>query len=71
MLSPRFNRKPKLGLAFLKEQGLLEATPESIAAFFHDDHRLDRAVLGDFLGDPDPHNREVRGNRGTDAAGGE
>ncbi|XP_043188621.1 brefeldin A-inhibited guanine nucleotide-exchange protein 1-like isoform X1 [Amphibalanus amphitrite] len=54
-----FNRKPKRGLAFLQEQGLLEATPDSIAAFFHDDHRLDRAVLGDYLGDPDQHNREV------------
>ncbi|XP_037068688.1 brefeldin A-inhibited guanine nucleotide-exchange protein 2-like [Pollicipes pollicipes] len=54
-----FNRKPKRGLAFLQEQGLLEATPDSVAAFFHDDHRLDRAVLGDYLGDPDQHNREV------------
>ncbi|KAF0301335.1 Brefeldin A-inhibited guanine nucleotide-exchange protein 1 [Amphibalanus amphitrite] len=48
-----FNRKPKRGLAFLQRQGLLKDTPDSIAAFFHEDHRLDRTVLGDFLGEPD------------------
>ncbi|ROT72630.1 putative brefeldin A-inhibited guanine nucleotide-exchange protein 1 isoform X2 [Penaeus vannamei] len=54
-----FNRKPRRGLAFLQAQGLLGPSPEDLAKFFHDDDRLDKTQVGDFLGDPDPVNREV------------
>ncbi|XP_042880494.1 brefeldin A-inhibited guanine nucleotide-exchange protein 1-like isoform X2 [Penaeus japonicus] len=54
-----FNRKPRRGLAFLQAQGLLGPAPEDIAKFFHDDDRLDKTQVGDFLGDPDPVNKEV------------
>ncbi|KAK8729377.1 hypothetical protein OTU49_008796 [Cherax quadricarinatus] len=54
-----FNRKPRRGLAFLQAQGLLGQTPEDIAKFFHDDDRLDKMQVGDFLGDPDLLNKET------------
>lgn len=54
-----FNRKPRRGLAFLQAQGLLGPTPEDIANFFHDDDRLDKTQVGNFLGDPDPINKEA------------
>ncbi|KAG7171828.1 Brefeldin A-inhibited guanine nucleotide-exchange protein 1-like [Homarus americanus] len=55
----QFNRKPRRGLAFLQAQGLLGPTPEDIAKFFHDDDRVDKTQVGDFLGDPDPINKET------------
>lgn len=55
----RFNRKPKKGLQFLQEQGLLGETSADIAEFFHTDDRLDRTVVGDFLGENDKFNKEV------------
>ncbi|XP_043240996.1 brefeldin A-inhibited guanine nucleotide-exchange protein 1-like [Amphibalanus amphitrite] len=64
-----FNRKPKRGLAFLQRQGLLKDTPDSIAAFFHEDHRLDRTVLGDFLGEPDQQQVSSRRGQGARASG--
>ncbi|XP_076064031.1 ADP ribosylation factor guanine nucleotide exchange factor Sec71 isoform X2 [Oratosquilla oratoria] len=54
-----FNRKPKRGLNFLQAQGLLGKSPNEIAKFFHDDDRLDKTVIGDFLGDAEPFNKEV------------
>lgn len=48
-----FNRKPKLGLKFLNEKGLVGRSAQDIAAFFHKEERLDKAVVGDFLGDGD------------------
>ncbi|KAK3864361.1 hypothetical protein Pcinc_029956 [Petrolisthes cinctipes] len=54
-----FNRKPRRGLAFLQSQGLLGSTPEDVAKFFHDDDRLDKTQVGDYLGDPDVINKET------------
>jgi brefeldin A-inhibited guanine nucleotide-exchange protein len=58
-LSSRFNRKPKRGIAFLHERKLLGETPEEIAHFFLTDERLDKTLVGEFLGDPDTLNKQV------------
>lgn len=64
----RFNAKPKTGLAFLEENGLIyqDVTPEdapadvpkitraeSLAKFLKSSTRLDKKVLGDFLSKPE------------------
>lgn len=49
----RFNKKPKKGIAYLQEHGLLGSTAEDIANFFHSEERLDKTVLGDFMGEND------------------
>ncbi|VDI74988.1 brefeldin A-inhibited guanine nucleotide-exchange protein, partial [Mytilus galloprovincialis] len=46
-----FNKKPKKGIAYLQEQGLLGNTPDDLAEWFHSDDRMDTAVVGDFLGE--------------------
>lgn len=38
----RFNKKPKKGIAYLQEQGLIGNTPDDIAEWFHNDERLDK-----------------------------
>lgn len=54
-----FSRKPKKGLQYLQEKGLLGPTSTDIAEFFHCDDRLDKNVVGDFLGENDKFNKEV------------
>ncbi len=54
-----FNKKPKKGLAFLQENDLLGHTSEAIANFFHDDPRLDKTAIGDFMGENEKFNKEV------------
>jgi len=55
-----FNKKPKKGIEFLQKQGLIGPDPRDIADFLHkDDERLDRTVIGDFLGDPDDLNKNT------------
>ncbi|KAF4523944.1 hypothetical protein B566_EDAN013699 [Ephemera danica] len=54
-----FNRKPLKGMEFLQEQRLLGNTATDVAEFLHNDERLDRTVIGDFLGDNSRFNREV------------
>lgn len=63
----RFNTKPKTGIAFLEEHGLIyhDVTPDdasaevrvtrplSLARFLKSSTRLDKKVLGDFLGRPE------------------
>ncbi|GAA5889769.1 hypothetical protein JCM6882_004317 [Rhodosporidiobolus microsporus] len=54
-----FNLKPKVGLKFLEEHGLIyaESLPipreESLARFFHTAPKLDKRQLGDFISRPD------------------
>lgn len=36
----RFNKKPKRGIQYLQEQGMLGATAEDIAQFLHQEERL-------------------------------
>jgi len=38
----RFRKKPKKGLQYLQEHGLLGPSPDDIAEFFHMDDRLDK-----------------------------
>ncbi|KAJ8519864.1 hypothetical protein ONZ45_g3215 [Pleurotus djamor] len=56
----RFNAKPKTGLAFLEESGLIygDVSPEvtkaqSLATFLKGCGRIDKRLLGDFLSKPD------------------
>ena len=55
----RFNMKPKKGLQYLVEHGLLENSPESVAAFFHANPALDKTVVGDFMGEDVEFNKKV------------
>ncbi|VDO69404.1 unnamed protein product [Heligmosomoides polygyrus] len=54
-----FSRKPKQGLAFLQEHGFVGTEPNDIADFLLKEERLDKTVVGDFLGDPDEFNKQV------------
>ncbi|XP_010574232.1 PREDICTED: brefeldin A-inhibited guanine nucleotide-exchange protein 1 [Haliaeetus leucocephalus] len=54
-----YNKKPKRGIQYLQEQGMLGTTPEDIAQFLHQEERLDSTQVGEFLGDNDKFNKEV------------
>ncbi|XP_058123944.1 brefeldin A-inhibited guanine nucleotide-exchange protein 2 [Anopheles ziemanni] len=54
-----FNRKPKKGIAFLQERGLLGTTVEDVARWLHEDERLDKTQIGDYLGENDEQSRAV------------
>lgn len=54
-----FNRKPKKGVSFLQDQGLLGTTIEDIATWLHEEQRLDKSVVGDYLGENDDHSKAV------------
>uniref|UniRef100_A0A915M4D6 SEC7 domain-containing protein n=1 Tax=Meloidogyne javanica TaxID=6303 RepID=A0A915M4D6_MELJA len=54
-----FAKKPAQGLAFLHSKGFIGTEPEDIAAFFHAEERLDKSVIGDYLGDGDSFNQKV------------
>lgn len=45
-----FNRKPKKGIQFLQDHGYLGKTQKEIAEFFHNEDRLDKTQIGEFLG---------------------
>jgi brefeldin A-resistance guanine nucleotide exchange factor 1 len=60
----RFNTKPKAGLAFIEENGLIYhdlsegvTRPQSLARFLKSSTRLDKKLLGDFISKPE--NTEV------------
>lgn len=38
---PSFNKKPKRGIQYLQDQGMLGATAEDISQFLHQEDRLD------------------------------
>lgn len=54
-----FNLKPKVGLKYLEEHGLIYAEqppiprPESLARFFRNAPKLDKKVLGEFISRPE------------------
>lgn len=53
----QFNFKPKRGLkALIKEGFIASESPDDIARFFHENDFLDKAALGEFLGEGDPEN---------------
>ncbi|VDN17886.1 unnamed protein product [Gongylonema pulchrum] len=54
-----FARKPNEGLKFLQERQLVGMEPEDIAAFFHSEDRLDKTIVGDYLGDGSDFNKRV------------
>lgn len=54
-----FNRKPKKGVQFLQEHGLLTMSDQSVARWLHEDERLDKTVVGDYLGDNDEHSKST------------
>lgn len=54
-----FNGKPKRGVTFLQERGLLGTLKENVAKFLHDEDRLDKTYIGDFLGENDDFCKET------------
>lgn len=54
-----FNRKPKKGIVFLQERGLLGNTADEVAKWLHDDERLDKTAIGDFLGENDDYSISI------------
>jgi brefeldin A-inhibited guanine nucleotide-exchange protein len=37
----------------LQDKGIIGTTPEEIARFFHFEERVDKTVIGDYLGEGD------------------
>uniref|UniRef100_A0A667ZG02 ARF guanine nucleotide exchange factor 2 n=1 Tax=Myripristis murdjan TaxID=586833 RepID=A0A667ZG02_9TELE len=54
-----FNKKPKRGIQYLQDQGMLGSTAEDIAQFLHQEERLDTTQVGEFLGENIKFNKEV------------
>uniref|UniRef100_A0A674F3K6 SEC7 domain-containing protein n=1 Tax=Salmo trutta TaxID=8032 RepID=A0A674F3K6_SALTR len=54
-----FNKKPKRGIQYLQEQGMLGTTLEDLAQFLHQEERLDSTQVGEFIGDNERINKEV------------
>ncbi|GMT28613.1 hypothetical protein PFISCL1PPCAC_19910 [Pristionchus fissidentatus] len=54
-----FSRKPNKGLQFLQEHGFVGREPVEIAEFLMKEERLDKTVVGDFLGDANEFNKSV------------
>ena len=53
----QFNFKPKRGIKMLLEEGFIRSSaPEDIAAFLLHNDRLDKAMLGEYLGEGDAAN---------------
>ncbi|KAK6303928.1 hypothetical protein J4Q44_G00263820 [Coregonus suidteri] len=54
-----FNKKPKRGIQYLQDQGMLGTTAEEIAQFLHQEERLDTTQVGEYLGENMRFNKEV------------
>ncbi|CAK7217622.1 guanine nucleotide exchange protein for ADP-robosylation factor [Sporothrix bragantina] len=55
-----FNFKPKRGLKMLIDQGFIPSdSPKDVAEFLVREERLDKAQIGEYLGDADPKNVET------------
>uniref|UniRef100_H3CH50 ARF guanine nucleotide exchange factor 2 n=1 Tax=Tetraodon nigroviridis TaxID=99883 RepID=H3CH50_TETNG len=54
-----FNKKPKRGIQYLQDQGMLGVTVEDIAQFLHQEERLDTTQVGEFLSENSKFNKEV------------
>ncbi|MCS4559067.1 Sec7 domain-containing protein, partial [Shewanella sp. C32] len=53
----QFNFKPKKGIKLLLQEGFIRSSaPEDIAAFLLRNDRLDKAMIGEYLGEGDPEN---------------
>ena len=51
LTSSRFTKKPKRGIQYLQEQGMLGTTPEDIAQFLYKGEGLNKTAIGDYLGE--------------------
>ncbi|KAM9855174.1 brefeldin A-inhibited guanine nucleotide-exchange protein 2, partial [Aulostomus maculatus] len=54
-----FNKKPKRGIQYLQDQGMLGPSAEDIAQFLHQEDRLDTTQVGEYLGENIKFNKEV------------
>uniref|UniRef100_A0A8D3DEU3 ADP-ribosylation factor guanine nucleotide-exchange factor 2 (brefeldin A-inhibited) n=1 Tax=Scophthalmus maximus TaxID=52904 RepID=A0A8D3DEU3_SCOMX len=54
-----FNKKPKRGVQYLQDQGMLASAAEDIAQFLHQEDRLDTTQVGEYLGENIKFNIEV------------
>ncbi|XP_076024065.1 brefeldin A-inhibited guanine nucleotide-exchange protein 2 isoform X2 [Genypterus blacodes] len=54
-----FNKKPKRGIQYLQDQGMLGSSAEDIAQFLHQEDRLDTTQVGEYLGENIKFNKEV------------
>ncbi|XP_034551985.1 brefeldin A-inhibited guanine nucleotide-exchange protein 2 isoform X1 [Notolabrus celidotus] len=54
-----FNKKPKRGVQYLQDQGMLGTSAEEISQFLHQEDRLDTTQVGEFLGENIKFNKEV------------
>uniref|UniRef100_A0A3B3C0H7 ADP-ribosylation factor guanine nucleotide-exchange factor 2 (brefeldin A-inhibited) n=1 Tax=Oryzias melastigma TaxID=30732 RepID=A0A3B3C0H7_ORYME len=52
-----FNKKPKRGMQYLQDQGMLGTTAQDVAQFLQQEDRLD--TVGEFLGENNKFNKEV------------
>lgn len=48
VLHHRFKAKPKKGVKFLQDKGLLGKAPDDVATLFHKDERLDKVLVCEF-----------------------
>ena len=48
-----FNMKPRAGIEYLIENGVLRHNPTMVASFLHSESTLSRAMVGEYLGDMD------------------
>lgn len=48
-----FNTKPKKGLQALIDRGVVGKSPEDVAVFLHNTPLIDKAAIGELLGEPD------------------
>jgi brefeldin A-inhibited guanine nucleotide-exchange protein len=56
----QFNFKPKKGIKLLIQEGFIASDkPEDIATFLLSEERLDKAQIGEFLGEGEPKNIEI------------
>ncbi|XP_046643979.1 cytohesin-1-like isoform X2 [Daphnia pulicaria] len=55
----KFNMDPKKGIEFLLQQGLLQNTPQDIAAFLYRGEGLSKTAIGDYLGEKSPFHEQV------------
>lgn len=54
-----FNRKPKKGVQFLQEHKLIGGAVEDVARWLLSDERLEKTLVGDYLGENDDHSKLV------------
>ncbi|KAH9416417.1 Brefeldin A-inhibited guanine nucleotide-exchange protein 1 [Dermatophagoides pteronyssinus] len=54
-----FNMNAGKGIKYLQHHNIIDSQPESVAQFFHQNDRLDKSNMGEFMGDFNQFNKEV------------